>query len=936
MIPFLQKLAPDKSNSRYAQLLKDAMQQVIRLSGKVWTDHNEHDPGITILEALCYAITEQQYFTDLPVEEQLQILRKDNIATDFFSPEKVLFNAPVTLLDWRKWLIDKESILNAWITPRKIYAPSFFLQNNSYNYTAGTLVDLRGIYNILVQWDRDKILGELNGNILSLSRTVNLLNGSSATYWADLIFPFVWDTTDSDFIAFRNAMAFNSITIAGGNLEPDAASQGVFFADLDITYNGIQHLVLSVILRVNTPMSTDDEKAAVQAVYEAYLTDLNGPVILYNKIIQQCNVLAAQTRELLMANRNLAEDFAELSAVNILEIGVQCDIELTPGVDVVPILAEIFFVLDGFISPVILPETPAEDELYKSWEGPGLLHGYLSDTQLQMPPGRSIFLSDILHVMLEGRQHQRNPDIIAIFNLSLQSYINNKLASESAENCLQLPDDFTWRPRLNIFKSSVNIRQRGVTRTYSITEVYNAYQALKNTVVTSPVISLLPPITPIEDIAPVQAYYPVQYEMPACYELRLDERTPANAQARGYFFFFEQVLANFKSQWEHSMQLLSVNNTATETRFPANLRQLLPFYDAYLDSNYETALAPATAENQARRSLLLDHLLARIGEDFRYYAAWNNLSPVAANSAKYNFLQAAPVLAPRRFQAADYTMPVFNTTNAPAILQKFVHLFQLPDNLVKRRWKNPAPLFSISGAPFNIAYTVYDAGSNPAMVSRNYAFTYEAEDGTTDFFLFGVKKDNYRIIENAGLFSFVLMDDQQHILASSINTYATAALATTAAYNLAGYIISNWLPEEGMHFVEPILLRPRSYTNPALKDDFLEIPLQPDMSVAEGFGTDLYSSHLLVVLPGAGSRFGDPGYREVASAVIRKELPAWLQVRVLWLNIFLMYEFENAWETYTIALSTPATPEVNFNTAKNDLVAVINKIFVWLQNRGEY
>ena len=41
------------------------------LSGKLWTDHNVHDPGITILEELCYALLDLGYRTNLPVEDIL-------------------------------------------------------------------------------------------------------------------------------------------------------------------------------------------------------------------------------------------------------------------------------------------------------------------------------------------------------------------------------------------------------------------------------------------------------------------------------------------------------------------------------------------------------------------------------------------------------------------------------------------------------------------------------------------------------------------------------------------------------------------------------------------------------------------------------------------------------------------------------------------------
>ncbi|MEI3154042.1 MAG: hypothetical protein V8S95_02245 [Odoribacter sp.] len=41
----------------YVALQKDTIDRLQRLSGKVWTDFNAHDPGITILDVLNYALT---------------------------------------------------------------------------------------------------------------------------------------------------------------------------------------------------------------------------------------------------------------------------------------------------------------------------------------------------------------------------------------------------------------------------------------------------------------------------------------------------------------------------------------------------------------------------------------------------------------------------------------------------------------------------------------------------------------------------------------------------------------------------------------------------------------------------------------------------------------------------------------------------------------
>ena len=45
----------------YALLRDEGIKAIAKLAGNRWTDYNSHDPGITILETLCYAITDLSY-----------------------------------------------------------------------------------------------------------------------------------------------------------------------------------------------------------------------------------------------------------------------------------------------------------------------------------------------------------------------------------------------------------------------------------------------------------------------------------------------------------------------------------------------------------------------------------------------------------------------------------------------------------------------------------------------------------------------------------------------------------------------------------------------------------------------------------------------------------------------------------------------------------
>ena len=53
----------------FQKLKKEGIYLAQELSGDLWTDYNDHDPGVTILENQVYALTELSYKTSFPVED---------------------------------------------------------------------------------------------------------------------------------------------------------------------------------------------------------------------------------------------------------------------------------------------------------------------------------------------------------------------------------------------------------------------------------------------------------------------------------------------------------------------------------------------------------------------------------------------------------------------------------------------------------------------------------------------------------------------------------------------------------------------------------------------------------------------------------------------------------------------------------------------------
>ncbi len=102
----------------FRHLREEGIRHIQKLSGDVWTDHNLHDPGITILEVLCYALLDLGYRANLPINELLaQDHSKKPSNEQFFTAAEILSNNPLTVLDYRKLLIDIRGVRNAWLVP---------------------------------------------------------------------------------------------------------------------------------------------------------------------------------------------------------------------------------------------------------------------------------------------------------------------------------------------------------------------------------------------------------------------------------------------------------------------------------------------------------------------------------------------------------------------------------------------------------------------------------------------------------------------------------------------------------------------------------------------------------------------------------------------------------------------------------------------------
>lgn len=102
----------------YPFLKQQGIAYIRQLAGNIWTDYNEHDPGITILEELCFAIVDLEYRTNFYIEDILEIDPNDSADSGlkpFYVAEEILPCNPLTKNDFLKIILDVNGVKNAKI-----------------------------------------------------------------------------------------------------------------------------------------------------------------------------------------------------------------------------------------------------------------------------------------------------------------------------------------------------------------------------------------------------------------------------------------------------------------------------------------------------------------------------------------------------------------------------------------------------------------------------------------------------------------------------------------------------------------------------------------------------------------------------------------------------------------------------------------------------
>ncbi|HHE31481.1 MAG TPA: hypothetical protein ENL07_02290, partial [Chlorobaculum parvum] len=679
----IQKEPQREPDQEFTALRRKGIELIEEMSSRWWTDYNSHDPGVTMLEALCYAITDLGYRIGWNVQDLLaDPPGKDAVKSTqaFFTARQTLTVNPLSADDFRRLLIDHEGISKAWIATRQGACESAwyadckhdrlnFMPSGAQTFELDA-VSPRGIRDVFLQFENDPELGDLNDRKIRHAFAILDANGNALEVTAEFRMP-AWSTAElgeiSNYVDDEGKLKGHVTDVTLTNIA-DEQQKGRYLADIEIFFtpdpvdnaanDADDEAEEATIISLDLPtvpvklygstsklkgygdawdFSSFDSAELAKVVAE--------PFLLKSAAVQR---ITAEATALLRKHRNLCEEFCCIEPVQTEEVAICADILLEPEADIEQVFATILFSIENYFNPPLpfhsldelLKEKMAVEDIF---EGPRLKHGFLKQEELEKARLRkTLRTSDIINeiVEIEG--------VVAVRSLRLTRYDStgnpfggvadigrgvdeNRLSAEwtleISENCL---------PLLSIDNSAILFFKNELPFVADFAEMSDTLNQLRGQAE-----QLKTQNSGSLDLAAPEGtwrnpgdYSPVQYELPAIYgtgpegvrEPATEERRAQVKQLKGYLMVFEQLLANAYSQLANARHLFSLDPDVEQTLFVKDLnheeliRGVTDILKAELDEAALREMAETTSTRLERRGLFLDHLIARFGERFSDYA----------------------------------------------------------------------------------------------------------------------------------------------------------------------------------------------------------------------------------------------------------------------------------------------------------------------------
>lgn len=630
--------APTTSLLNAWTLKSVALEHVRKLAGKIWTDHNIHDPGIAILELLCFALSDIGYRTNMSIEDLLAEMTGDDTQTpppQFFTAREILTCAPVTALDFRRLLIDVTGVRNAWIRPAGAQETPLFVDREAEalahtlpplggkNTGVDDRIQLRGLNAAFLELDRQiEVRDDLNYNSLKADLDIVLGTGAdrrvltldlevglggffdpamlptAGSHPAEryrlprdrqqrrpyVLYQADWTPSHPDWL-LRDA---ESVEVVGLRpLFPWLERQVVVPLLVRVTVNGASKL-LGVCLRFAAEGRINLNASEIRNRFRRAL--ISNQRAWLNRLIARHQVRVRRRLEIvetalarLNANRALCEDYHAVYGMRIEEIGLCADIELDPNADSERVYSDIRYQVEQFLAPDIEFRSlehllDAKLDPSEIFDGPALEHGFIVPDSLSASVGRDeVNSSDIMNILVDVE------GVVAVRDVMMSSYVDGEVREKNVRWSLPLINDDRHVPRLALDKSKLIFFKGVVPCGIDLEEAEALYEEAiakrERTKLAPDTYDIEPPagsFRNLEKYTSVQTHLPLNFGVgpEGLAASESDERKAKAAQLKAFLMFFDQMLANYLAQLSRAKDQLSVNNNVTRSYHVG------PVYDA--------------------------------------------------------------------------------------------------------------------------------------------------------------------------------------------------------------------------------------------------------------------------------------------------------------------------------------------------------------------
>ena len=437
----IKRINTDPDGLDFESLKKQGIENVQRLCGDVWTDYNAHDPGVTILEQLCYGLTDLVYRSGFETQDYLV---GENGEIDYqrqalFNPKDIFPSSPVTNADYQKVLYDAiPAIDNIWFEPvlddedesRGLYAvfvklndhssladEAFPNQDDRLSVIFETMESLRkhsdkgsetldqlGHYldarheALRRRNDRVKKRALIAKFDVLLTQAIEVLAQLDAnlscldSIWEklDLIWSILVDDasrlTETIQIRLDNALSQFNELMNQPTLFPQLVEM---LPELNVPLT--KHDDLFFMLRQCLPkmetslLSLDDSLRTLDTALSDIYDSLCEPVDAPERVSEdQREDIVSRVKTFFADHRNLCEDIHSVEIIKTVPYFLVGEIEVKPTHDLAKVYAEIFFKCAKYISSGIRVEryetVLADEKNYeKIFSGPLTGRGYIND-----------------------------------------------------------------------------------------------------------------------------------------------------------------------------------------------------------------------------------------------------------------------------------------------------------------------------------------------------------------------------------------------------------------------------------------------------------------------------------------------------------------------------------------------------------------------------